>query len=506
MNMKIKYLTIILGAATVMGCTDLTEEVYSEIPADNFFKNERELISNVGRAYTKLQAYGTEQSLWTLNIQVTDECAAPVNANGSWTEERYQELQYHNFSQSNKLVRMGWEYCFDGVAACNEILYTTAQSAIEFEGKDKILAEVKLLRAYFYFMGVDGWGNVPFSEDYSDPSYPEQKDRNFMFSWIENEILENVDKLELNPTPEYYGRVTRGMAYTLLAKLYMMSQEWTGTPRWAEAEAACKEVMDSGAYIIEDNYSDNFKPYNEGSRENIFTIVYNTIYTTSDHNAFIIYMLALHPSSCATFNIPATPWDGFVCQPDFFAKYDPADTRRSDTWLYGQQYDVTGKPIDGFVITPLFEESKYRDGRDTYDGAKLKKWSYQTDGLLLGGQTSMENDFAIFRYADVVLMYAESLVRQGRAAEAAGLEELAKIRTRAGLAPYSAGQLTLEELYDERGRELGWEGWRRQDMIRFGKFNDPWWAKKASSQNKKIYPIPREALASNPNLVQNPGY
>ncbi len=194
MNMKIKYLTIILGAATVMGCTDLTEKVYSEIPADDFFKNERELISNVGRAYTKLQAYGTEQSLWTLNLQVTDECAVPVNANGSWTEERYQELQYHNFSQSNKLVRMGWEFCFDGVAACNEILYTTAQSEIDFEGKDKILAEVKLLRAYFYFMGVDGWGNVPFSEDYSDPS--SRAERQNHVSWIENEILENVDKLE----------------------------------------------------------------------------------------------------------------------------------------------------------------------------------------------------------------------------------------------------------------------------------------------------------------------
>lgn len=115
----------------------------------------------------------------------------------------------------------------------------------------------------------------------------------------------------------------------------------------------------------------------------------------------------------------------------------------------------------------------------------------------------MENDFALFRYADVILMYAESLVRQGRAAEAAGLDELAKIRTRAGLVPYSAGQLTLEELYDERGRELAWEGWRRQDMIRFGKFNDPWWAKSLGTKQKDLS-HPQRGLGIQPQFSTKP--
>ena len=441
-----------------------------------------------------------------MNIKDADECAVPVNSNGSWAEERYGELQTHNFTQSNKLVKKGWDFCFDGIAACNEILYETSVSDVKFDGKDRIIAEVKLLRTFYYFMAVDGWGNIPFSIDYTDSSYPEQKDRAFMVPWIEKEILDNVELLQDTPTSEYYGRVTKGMAYTLLAKLYLMSEEWIGTPRWADAESACKKVMDSGNYIIENVYEDNFKVDNESSRENILPIVYSTIYTESDHNAFVIYMLTLHSASCATFNIPTAPWDGFICQPDFFQKYDVYDTRCSDTWLYGQQYDISGKAIDGYVITPVFDASKYKTGRALFDGAKLCKWRYQTDGLLKDDQTSMDNDFALFRYSDVVLMYVEALLRQGRGAEAVMNAEFEKIRTRAGLNPYTTAELTLDELLDERGRELAWEGWRRQDLIRYGKFNNAWWAKGVTASSKKLYPIPREARAANPNLVQNAGY
>ena len=486
------------------GCTDLSEQVYSEIPMENFFKTEKQLTANAARAYTKLQAYCTEQSLWTLDLQVGDEMCIPVNANGSWTEERYGQLQVHNFLPSNKLIYKGWTFCFDGIAACNEVLYETSVSKIDFDGKDKIIAEIKVLRAFYYFMAVDGWGNVPFSIDYTDTSYPEQKDRSFMYTWIESEIKDNIDLLDDAPTTLNYGRITKGAAYTLLAKLYLNAQEWIGTPKWAEAEAACKKVMDSGYYSIEDNYSDNFKVNNENSKENIFNIVYSTVYTQSDHNAFIIYIMALDQYMAKKFNIPTSPWDGVECEPDFFQSYDSADTRRADTFLYGQQYDGDGKIMEGVVYNPIFSESLYGTGRGTFDGAKIWKWRYQTDGLLRSDQVSMDNDFAIFRYADVVLMYVESLMRQERTDEAVQNAEFQKIRTRAGLQPYTASQLTLDELLAERGRELAWEGWRRQDLIRFGKFEDKWWAKPATQTKDKLFPIPNQVMNANPNLKQNP--
>lgn len=503
----LKHITAPILSLIILGaCTDLTEHIYSAIPIEDYFSNEKEMISNASRAYSKLQPYCTEQSLWTLSIMTSDEGAAPVNANGSWAEARYEQLQKHTFDPSNKLVRRGWEFCFDGIASCNEILYETELSNVDFESKENIIAEVKILRAFYYFMAVDGWGNVPFSIDYSDPSYPEQKDRKFMFEWIEKEILENAPLLSDVAEPSYYGRATQGMAYTLLGKLYMMSQEWTGVERWADAEKALKKVIDSGQYSIEPIYNDNFKPSNESSCENIFVIPYSTVHTQSDRNSFVIYMLVLHPASCATFNITATPWDGLVCQPDFFSLYSDKDSRRSSSWLYGQQYDLSGSPIEGFVITPIFDESLFKTGRGTYDGAKLCKWSYQTDGLLSGDNISMENDFALFRLSDVVLLWAEALVRQNRAAEAVSNTFLQDIRRRASLEPYTAAELTLDEILAERGRELAWEGWRRSDLIRHGKWNNPWWAKGETPKHTKLFPIPREARASNPNLKQNPGY
>lgn len=497
---------LIIGILTMfltLGCTDLSEKVYSEIEMDDFFKNEKELISYAGRAYTRLQNYNSEQSLWTLVIQVTDECGVPLSASGSWSNVRYIELQQHTYNDANGLVAKGWNFCFNGLTSCNEIIHEIESASVEFEGKAKILSEIKILRAFFYFMATDGWGNIPFTVDYTETGYPKQVDRKFMFEWLETEIKANISLLEETPSSDNYGRVTKGMAYTLLAKLYLMAQEWIGVAKWAEAEEYCSKVIDSGKYIIEDKYSDNFKPNNQTSKENIFSIVYSTIYTSTWDEGFGIQMLGLGEASMATFNLSKAPWDGFVCQPDFFDTYDVKDTRRSDSYLYGQQYTYTGEEIEGFIIDPEIDPAKYTTGRGINEGARICKWRYQTDGRLVNSNSSLDNDFALFRYADVVLMHAEALIRQSRGAEIISDPAFVKIRTRAGLDAYTAGELTLEELFQERGRELAWEGWRRQDLIRFGKYNDAWWAKPASKPSAKLYPIPLKVLAANPNLTQN---
>lgn len=505
MKKILKYIGVSLTAAlSFTGCFDLDEQTYTEIPIDKFFKNEQELVATAGRAYTKLQAYCTEQSLWTLNLQVSDECAVPVNAAGEWTDERYGQLHRHTYNASNKLVNQGWNFCFDGIAACNEILYELNLSEIEFEGKGKILAEVEVLRALFYMLAIDGWGNVPFSIDYTDTSYPEQKDRAFMFNFIEKAILDNIEELDATASIENYGRVTQGVAWTILAKLYLNAETWINEPMWEEAADACQQVMNLGCYHIEQDYTLNFAVVNEASTENIFAIPYSTNYTESDHNAFILFILALDSWGADKFNISASVWDGFVCQPDFFESYAEKDLRRDQTWMYAgnQLPQMSDAPYN-----PVFDESLYSTGRGVQDGARIWKWNYQTDDLLLSDQTSMENDFAFFRYADVVLMYAEALVRQGRAADAANLADLQAIRTRAGLAPYTAADLTLDELLAERGRELAWEGWRRQDLIRFGKYDEAWWAKPSlGDPRRNLFPIPTTVRNANPNLAQNPGY
>lgn len=514
--MKTRYLAFTVFAAVLAaaGCTNLDEKVYSDIPRDDFFKDPQLLELYSGRAYMTLQNYCTEQSLWTLNLQSADECAVPMNSQGEWGNNvRYAELQEHNFVVSNRLINMGWQFCFSGIAACNDVIYETERSPYQFAGKERILAEMKVLRAFYYFCAIDGWGNVPYSVDPSDKSLPEQKDRAFMFSFIEKEIADNIDALD-EAGAANYGKVTKGVAYTLLAKMYLNAQEWIGQAMWDEAAEACQAVISSGVYSIAPSYKDCFDPDNDtrGSMENIFVIPYSSIYTLGADNAFTNYFLCLNGSDAAKYNITASCWDGFICQPDFFQTYDAADTRRSDTWLFGAQTDANGRPAQyenaPYVIEPVFPEALYKTGRSYSQGAKLWKWTYQSDGSLRNANTyiSMDNDFALFRYADVLLMYAEAVLRGGEGDLSALLAnpDFQLIRTRAGLTPFAA--LTLDELLAERGHELAWEGWRRQDLIRFGKWNDAWWAKPASEPHTKLYPIPREVLNTNSNLTQNDGY
>ena len=116
------FALVLLGGMNI-ACTNLDEHVYSDIEKDDFFNSEESLRIYAARAYTKLQAWGSEQSLWTLNIQCGDEVAAPKNCVNDWVDPRYKELQQHSFTPSNKLIRMGWDYCFDAIAACNDVIY-----------------------------------------------------------------------------------------------------------------------------------------------------------------------------------------------------------------------------------------------------------------------------------------------------------------------------------------------------------------------------------------------
>ena len=226
-------------------------------------------------------------------------------------------------------------------------------------------------------------------------------------------------------------------------------------------------------------------------------------------------MSTLPVNLCKPLGIPADAWDGIVAQPDFMDSYESGDKRKEWTWMFGQMKDMAGNnltidipdPLDDtksitvpYIIDPYMPEEAYSTHRTALQGARIGKWDYQSDGTLTGGQVGMENDFYIMRYSDIVLMYAEAMIRQGKGAEVTGNADLAKIRTRAGLSPFSAADLTLENIYQERSHELAVEGWHRQDMIRFGKYLGAWWNKPAKEQKDFNLSIPKSALAANPNL------
>ncbi len=504
--MKIIIFTVLLLSTLFIGsCTDLTETVYSDLSVDQFFTSEQNLLLNAGRAYTLLQPYPEEQKLWALVTVSSDECVICTLADGSWYDGgRDDEMKKHNVTTSNKINRLAWEYVFGGIAGCNEVLYETESSKFNFAGKDKIVGEIKVLRALFYYWGMDTWGDIPFSTDFTSKTLPVKKSRAFIYNFVEKEIKDNLSLLDSTVAGTNYGRVTKGLAYTLLAKLYLNANVWINTPRWAEAEQMCDKVIALGQYKLEDNYFNNFAIKNETSKENIFVIVNNSLLTHS----FYWYDLTLSPLSKKTFATKETPWDGYICPPDFFNSYSNNDLRKK-SWLYGQQYDINGnklfeiakKDTNWFVYNPIFPESAYK-GRNKWDGARMIKYPFQTDGLIMG-TLDMDNDFVLFRYADVVMMKVESMMQQGKTTEATQLADFQKIRTRAGMPPYTADQLTMDELLAERGREFVWEGHRRQDLIRFGKWNNAWYAKPVTTTDQ-VFPIPQTVLDTNPGLAGPP--
>ena len=503
-----------MALAASVACTNLDEQIYSKLAKENFFTSEENFAKYSARAYASLQHWATEKSYWTFDMQISDEVCVPLNPAGAWDDGgRYKQVQIHDIPDANRLLECAWDYCFNGITACNDVLDVFTSIDKTFDGKDRAIAEMKVLRAYFYFCAICYWKEVPFAIKKDVSVYPEKKDRAFMFNFIEQEIKDNIDFLAENPTNEYYGRVTRGVADFVLAKLYLNAEKLIGTAKWAEAEAACKDIMTrnggSSYYTLTDNYKDLFKVDNEFNPEGILAIPYSTVYTTSDHYAFIIYMSTLPADLCAPMGIAAKAWDGLVAEPDFMASYEAGDTRKDATWIFGQQHDLDGNPLNieiesvsvPYVIDPIFPESCYEGRRTALQGARIGKWAYQSDMTLTGGQVGMDNDFYLMRYADVILMYLEACRRQNKSSvDAAAQTAFDKIRTRAGLATIAYADLDLEKIHQERGHELAIEGWRRQDMIRFDKYLQAWWFKPAKDASDYNLPIPKSAVSANPNL------
>ena len=216
--------------------------------------------------------------------------------------------------------------------------------------------------------------------------------------------------------------------------------------------------------------------------------------------------MTLHGLNRETFDLQEQPWNGYATLEEFYNTYEETDVR-IDNFLVCPQFSSSGERLmdisfeandpDGapLTFTPSITELEPIALRQ--DGARINKFEFAP-----GSNSNLSNDYPIFRYGEIILVSAEAKFRQGKTVEATQLVN--QIRARAGVDPFTS--MTLENLYDERGREMFAEATRRSDQIRFGKFNEPWWEKAASQPFRNIFPIPQGQIEANPNLTQNPGY
>ena len=525
--------------------TALTPEVYPTTQA--------QFNSVMGPIYTRLRS-DFSIGYWQCQSHSSDESVQPAYG-GNWFDGgRFMQMHYHTYDKDNALLNGNWAYFSDMIGISNQILYIL-RGAPEGAAKRQSVAEMQTMRAFSYFLMMDFFGNVPIDTAYGSTELQTNTDRAKVFSFIESELKAAIPNLSPSAAASMYGKPNRYVAFALLAKMYLNAEVYTGSARWNDAVIACDSVINSGAYAVEgrSTYLKMFYPTNGPSfKEFIFAIPYDAatsngymyharydlnrnqgirfLYSGSTPGTNVNPIMNLTSGNGLINNKPSGPR---MTTPEYLAYFNDAGDIRNAQWLSGKQYWADGSPIivnttkkgydqfytgsDGgaayqyqLELSPTFT---LRQSPTTFDcGNDEIAWNRGTRNIKFYPDytnitnRNQNNDVPVFRYSDILLMKAEAILRGAAATGGAtALSLVNQIRNnRTTTAAWTA--VTLDDIYAERAREFAWETWRRNDMIRFGKYEGTWGLKTDANTYKRIFPIPQVALTTNPKLKQNPGY
>lgn len=501
---------LVVGAA----CTDLTETPRDALTPANAFKTDQEILSGVASVYSTLR--GTMWGYYNLSEITTDEMIVPTRGtdwfdNGRWLEIHRQAYNSGNSASALDDMNGTWNTLFSGVARANLLLEIV--QAGDGANKERNVAELRALRAWFYYMLLDFFGNVPLVTDTRVGARPAATRRE-VFAFVEKELLESRGALPDTWDDGSYGRVTKGAANAMLASLYLNAQVFDGTltdgglqrgpARWQDAINAADAVINSPAgYRLRTDsasYRNIFTPNNKRNPEHIFVLASSPV----SGLGISLAMRGLHYNQ-----LNPSPWNGFATLAESYNRYDPADARRA-VWLVGQQRSFnTGQPVTDRAGAPLVFTVDIENATSATEAEGPRPNKYVPLPNAVDGD-SHPNDYAFFRISEMHLIKAEALNELGRTGEAIAIVNQLRAGVFTPPRPLSAGLSQAEArqaIFNERQFELAAEGKRRQDMIRAGTFLGPKKFKPGTSEPYKVvFPIPQVQLASNPQLRQNPGY
>lgn len=507
-----KYILLLALVFSFASCTNLDEELEGSVSAD-VAAQSGDASAVLTSAYLALNAFATQDNIWALQEHTSDELAGPTRG-PDWDDAGvWRDLHTHSWNSSSNFVNASWGAMLSGVFRSTQVL--------EFNPSPQVEAEAKFLRAFFSFWTLDNWGLVLGREPGEDLTAPPSItiNRSDGIDFVISELEGIISDLPDSNAP---GRATKNAGRFLLAKAYLNKAAYKATGADGSAQKGpftfnaedmnavinyTDQIINSGAFSLDNNYFDNFVPANGTlSSENIFVL--NNSRGLNNSNIQSRYYMTLH------YNQNPGGWNGFVALSDIYDSFEATDTRRGMDlpllqgvtgvkagFLIGPQLNKDGVQILDRPGSPLNFTKEFSLTNST-ENAGLRVIKYPMDFENLD---SPENDYVFFRYADVLLMKAEAILRGGTATEgdspASLVEEIRSVR---GASNSFEG--TLEALLEERARELYWEGWRRNDQIRFSTYLNAFQEKPASTETFLLFPIPPGALSLNPNLVQNPGY
>lgn len=549
---RYRFLFLLLAALSMTSCLDehpkdqLDEDAIYGSASDIYINAVASLYNYIGGANESEGIQGTCRGIYDYNTLTTDEAMIPIRG-GDWYDGGLWNAMYqHRWTADDQSLYDTWKYIYKVIVLANKSLDIISSKSVLLSAaqQQEYRAEVRAIRAMFYYYAMDMFGRVPLVLSTDEQRYSSlfqgQTDRSSVFHFIFQElqqVLPSLPDQHSNKEGNYYGRITQPVVNFLLAKLALnaeiyMYDDWTqgyaNRPKGSDihfsvpaAEASshggakelnawetciyyCDKLAEEG-YVLESDDAFNFSTHNETSKENIFTIPMDkNIYINQFHYLFRSYHYThggalgwgSENGTCATISTMKANHYGEAdedarCKMNFVAGVVKVD---------GHELLMdNGKPLEyqPFEVAQNLTNSKFIKTA----GARMAKYEVDRTSYMDGKLQS--NDIVLFRYADALLMKAEAKVRNGEN----GDEELNRIRARVGM-PYR--KATLDNILEERLLELVWEGWRRQDLIRFGKFTGAYDLRTPlqgeSSGYTTVFPIPQKCIDLNSELVQNKGY
>ena len=526
MTKKMGVAAVITALLLAPACTDLTEVPQSAITPENFYRNEDEAIGGLASVYAQLRQ--TVEGPYEINEVSTDEIIVPTRGQDWLDGGKWLDIHRHTFTPNSPAgldnIKNAWVSMFVGVAKANVVL--AGLDAVSFASKPTVTAELRALRAFYYYMLMDMFGGVPIVTDVAIQTRA-QNTRAEVFKFVEDELIAARPDLPVSWSSEWNGRLTQGAVDAMLASIYLNAEVFTGTvsatgltkgtARWQDAITAADRVLNSTAgYQLDPTWRHNFTADNNTSKEIIMAVKF----LNQSGLGLNFLMRALHYNQYTP-----SPWNGYATLAETYSAFDANDIRRQ-IFLAGLQYNVeTGQPVKDRQGNPLIFDPNIGNSTSCAvgpnetcasegGGVRITKWPSDP----AHSQQDNGNDYATFRLAEIDLIKAEAMNELGQTVQAIAL---INTTTRARAFPTTPKPLSpalsqvqlRDSILAERLMELTAEGKRRMDLIRIGasqgglnKYNVAWGYKAQSAPYKILFPIPQTQIDVNPLLVQNPGY
>ncbi len=525
------FLSILAAALSFSACRKLDVPVESQYVKGNFPVTSNDYTALLGTMYSNL-ASNYAIPYWRMQELTTDEAILPARDGNFDDGGQYRQMHYHTWTFDHPYVNAIWQWGFGGgINNCNFVLSVLATSKLDTVTKTAYSNEIRAMRALYYFFMMDTYGNVPLITSYPVTTLPATQPQAKIYAFIESELKAIAQQLpsktsSLATNITQYGRPTKAMAFALLAKLYMNSEIYIGTPRYSDVVAMADSIQNNKNYSLDAKFRDIFLPNNGPQiNETIFAVPYDQQIAGNQFTRFGFYYYLVNAYG---FNVGESI--AMSTTPEFYARFNIPGDFRTKTWLVGPQFVPDGN--GGFTNTAVYYPNtqtqivitaplilvppKPMDVGNTIasQAEGVRSIKYYPDPTTIQATRLNGNDVPVFRLADIYLMKAESILRGAAPTAVNGVMQTPDylvnlLRTRAGA--QTTNGVTLDTVLNERARELSWEGWRRDDLLRYGQYeveyplpNDVLSMDKGAF--RRLFPIPINELKLNPNLVQNPGY